>query len=284
MKSQGVECLCLGKLGQDVAKFSIHKSIHQSPQASLAMTNTGSLIKTIPEKIVAMLQRHNMLATLVKREIMANALSSVTIHPDESKKLLSRYCKQLKIKSSESLVSHIKSKGITEADLSWQLELLLRIKIYSLATFGAKAEQRFLERKDSLDLVTYSLLRLDSQYLARELYLQIEEEENDFADLAAKHSSGPEKHKNGQIGPISLTKAHPILAEKLRTHEPGALIEPFKIQNWWLVVRLDDYKQASFNDQIKQKMCTELFEKWAEEETTSILSSHQAHSSTASPT
>ena len=230
-----------------------------------------------------MLQRHDMVRMMVKREVIANALSKVKISSDESKDLLDQYCQRFSLKSKDAVVNHINNKGITSTDLSWQIELDLRIRRYSLATFEAKAEQRFLKRKDTLDRVTYSLLRVENGYLARELYLQIAEGENDFKELAALHSSGPESTKGGQIGPVSLTQAHPKLAEKLRIHAPGSLIEPFQIQKWWLVVRLEQYQDACFNENIKQLMCTELFHEWAQDETTIILSAHQANSLTAPP-
>ena len=84
-----------------------------------------------------------------------------------------------------------------------------------------------LERKNELDQVVYSLLRLENSFLARELYLQIEAGESNFADLAKRYAEGPERNTNGIVGPVSLTQAHPILVEKLRVAQPGVLLEPF---------------------------------------------------------
>ena len=89
--------------------------------------------------------------------------------------------------------------------------------------FAAKAEARFLERKNELDQVVYSLLRLENSFLARELYLQIESGESNFADLAKRYAEGPERNTNGIVGPVSLTQAHPVLVEKLRVAQPGVL-------------------------------------------------------------
>ena len=63
--------------------------------------------------------------------------------------------------------------------------------------FAAKAEARFLDRKHELDQEVYSLLRLESSFLARELYLQIESGESNFADLAKRYAEGPERNTNG---------------------------------------------------------------------------------------
>ena len=75
--------------------------------------------------------------------------------------------------------------------------------------------------------------------LARELYLRIEGNEANFGDLAETCSEGPERKSKGIIGPVSLTQAHPILAEVLRTTKPGELKHPFQLGEWWLVLRLE---------------------------------------------
>ena len=138
--------------------------------------------------------------------------------------------------------------------------------------FAAKAEARFLERKNELDQVVYSLLRLENSFLARELYLQIESGESNFADLAKRYAEGPERNTNGIVGPVSLTQAHPTLVEKLRVAQPGVLLEPFRISDWWLVVRLERYSPATFTDEVSDQMCQEMFDIWIGEETAKSLS------------
>ena len=87
-------------------------------------------------------------------------------------------------------------------------------------------------------------MRTRDGFLARELYLRIANGEANFADLAAQHSQGNESKTNGIIGPVPLNQAHPILAERLRTSQPGQLQEPFSIDEWWLVLRLERYEPA----------------------------------------
>ena len=44
------------------------------------------------------------------------------------------------------------------------------------------------------------------------------------------------------------------------------MLEPFKIQQWWLVVRLEQYQPAQFDQAMAQRMSNELFEEWISEE------------------
>ena len=74
------------------------------------------------------------------------------------------------------------------------------------------------------------------------------------------------------MGPVSLTQAHPALVEKLRIAQPGVLLGPFRISDWWLVVRLERYAPATFTDEVSDQMCQEMFDAWVDEETATSLS------------
>ena len=247
------------------------------------MTNPGPQGINIPGQVVGLLRRHNLLLSLVQRQLVAEAVEAVGVSAEERQILLNAYRQRNNLQDDGALQNHLRQRGLDQADLIWQLELPLRIPRHSQKLFGAKAEQRFLERKNSLDQVVYSLLRLKDRFLARELYMQISEGESDFAELAAKHAEGPERTTRGVMGPVPLTQAHPALAERLRTNAPGTLMEPFRIQEWWLVVRLERYLPANFDAEMNNKMCAELFEQWIQEETARKIPSYITLDSAATP-
>jgi parvulin-like peptidyl-prolyl isomerase len=60
-------------------------------------------------------------------------------------------------------------------------------------------------------------------------------------------------------------QAHPVLAEHLRTSQPGDLIEPFPLEHWWLLVRLESVIPASLDDATAQTMGRELFDEMVEQ-------------------
>ena len=64
-----------------------------------------------------------------------------------------------------------------------------------------------------------------------------------------------------------MRQAHPALSERLRTSQPGQLLEPFNIEQWWLVARLERYEAARFDANTSDQMTTELFEEWIQKET-----------------
>ena len=221
----------------------------------------------IPSWLVARLRRHGLLGPLLRRELVAETVVGITLPEEQLQLQVGQYLRQNKLETPEALAAHLREQGMLESDLRWQLELPLRVQLAARERFLDQAEKRFLERKQALDQVTYSLLRVKDAFLARELYLQVNNGESDFGDLAVRYSEGPERESRGIVGPKPLVQAHPQLRERLRSCRPGELLEPFAIEQWWLLVRLEESRPATFSDAVATQMCVELFDQSINEET-----------------
>jgi parvulin-like peptidyl-prolyl isomerase len=228
----------------------------------------------IPEPLWRQLARFQLLLPLLRQQLIAEAVADIELSTEESSRAQQAWGAHHNLRSAEALNAFLRAQAISEADAIWQAELPLRIQRHCQQHFLHRAEQRFLARKNQLDQVIYSLLRVEDSALARELYLRISEGEADFAELAAQYAKGPEQATRGVVGPVPLTQAHPKLAEQLRTSRPGQLLPPFAIENWWLVVRLETLRAASFDQDMQQRMARELFDVWVEEEVTRRIQEH----------
>jgi parvulin-like peptidyl-prolyl isomerase len=214
-------------------------------------------------KLLAM---HGLLMPLLKAQIIAAAVSDVSLSEEEKQKSLQGWAQRLGIKSEEELQTYLRQQLLTLESARAQAELPLRIDRHVMENFTHRAEKRFLERKAELDRVVYSLIRVKDNGLAQELYLRIAEGEATFADLAAAHSQGDEKARNGIVGPAPLNQSHPLITERLRSAQPKQLFPPFFINPWWIVLRLEDLQAAVFNDEMKLMMARDLFNEWVNEE------------------
>ena len=203
--------------------------------------------------------------------ITSEAISGVSVPEEALNRAKLELLEQRGFETMDQWPEMLAALGRSNDEVMDRLERVIRRQEYIREQFAPKAEARFLERKNELDQVVYSLLRLANNFLARELYLQIESGESNFADLAKRYAEGPERNTNGIVGPVSLTQAHPVLVEKLRVAQPGVLLEPFRIADWWLVVRLERYSPATFTPEISDQMCREMFDAWIAEETASTL-------------
>ena len=220
----------------------------------------------------ALLDRFNLLKPLVEQMLITQAIADVVVPVEQLEQARLGLLHQRGFDGMAQWAELLEMLGRSEEEVLERLCHSIRRRLLMRQRFAAKAEARFLERKSELDQVVYSLLRLENSFLARELYLQIESGESNFADLAKRYAEGPECNTNGIVGPVSLTQAHPALVEKLQVAKPGVLLEPFRISDWWLVVRLERYEPATFSDVVSDQMCQEMFDAWLDEETATCLS------------
>ena len=224
------------------------------------------LKKVIGDDGRILLQRYGLLQPLVTKMITSQAIADVVVSDPDLNQARLDLLEEKGYDGIEQWPQLLEDVAGTEPEVMTALSNKVRQQTFLREQFSPKAEARFLDRKNELDQVVYSLLRLENRFLAQELYLQIESGESNFADLAKRYAEGPERNTNGIVGPVSLTQAHPVLVEKLRVTQPGVLLEPFRISDWWLVVRLERYSPATFDDGISLKMCQELFAEWQKEQ------------------
>ena len=111
-----------------------------------------------------------------------------------------------------------------------------------------------------LDKFYYSLLRIENEDLSNELFLRIKEGEDSFSNIAKKFSEGPEKSNGGKIGPINLNQTHPIIARLLQSSREGKVWPPRKIENWWIIVKLDKFEKISLDEKTSLDLSLELGE------------------------
>ncbi|MGA9378411.1 MAG: peptidylprolyl isomerase [Phormidium sp.] len=142
----------------------------------------------------------------------------------------------------------------------------LRIEKFKVATWGQNLETYFRQRKSELDQYVYSLIRVRDGATAKELYLRLKEGEQTFAELAKQYSEGVEAKTGGLIGPVPLSLSHPKLGQILKASQVGELVPPSAIENIWIIVRVEKFIPAQFDEQMQQNLLDELFENWLKEQ------------------
>ena len=228
-------------------------------------TDSDSMVEArlpLPPDALALLAAHGLLRPLLRQILLAEAVADQPLSNEQRQQALVGFAQQRGLDSQEALHRYCQAQLLSPEALSHQVEMPLRLQLHCYERYRPQAEARFLDRKQQLDQVVYSLLRLQSEGLARELFLQLQDGESSFSDLAVRYSEGPERNTGGIVGPVSLSQAHPLLVQRLRTAVAGVPLEPFQIEQWWVVVRLESHKPSSFDEQIALQMSQELFDQW----------------------
>ena len=245
------------------------------------MSKTHNTIKSSTDLLIAklsknqnilnLLARYGMLETFLVEILKDEKNKNIVLSRQRQEKLLKDFKFSNKIDNDIKMEKYCKTHLLSKDDLKYLIEKEERSKNYSNKYFASETQPT--SKKKKTELVSYSLLRVSEEGLANELYLQIAEEDANFKELIKKYSEGPEKNTNGIIGPSPISKTHPILLEKLRSAKQGQLIKPFKIENWWLIVRLESFVTNFDNGFIIEDQSYALYKDWLLGEAVKILSS-----------
>ena len=218
-------------------------------------------IFNLPAEFIILLRKNGLLNQFLKNFITNLICSKVDlkINVDE---INNEFCKKNNLLEEKDLVNFLSLKGINIEDHKINLENSEKIKLIALQEFSKNAETEFLNSKTILDQYTYSLITVSDSDLAYELYLQIESEEEEFTTLARKYSSEGNTNKMGIIGPQSIGNVHPVLKEKLLTAKKGELLNPFQVDKWWVILRIEEKVEAKLDDFVRTRITLSLFDKW----------------------
>lgn len=129
----------------------------------------------------------------------------------------------------------------------------------------ARLQEHFIERKVFFDRVVLSRIVVDSKELAEELHTQILEGAK-FEQLAREYSTAEERVNNGMMGPVSRGTLPDILRAAIDSATPGELVGPLELEKVWAIFRVEQFLPATLEDnQLKQAMQNEIFERWLAE-------------------
>ena len=184
---------------------------------------------------------------------------------NQLKVMLDEWCQQQRIDSPQKLQRWQQQQGLSSEQ--WEQFVARRScwLLWCQQNLENKLNSHYLKRKNQLDQVSYSLLRVKEKHLANELHLRIKEGEASFEEVAEEYSEGRERLQKGRLGPVPLSQPHPMLAKLLRVSTPKQLWPPKQLEDWWVVVRLEELHCAELTDSLKQRLLFELGDQYLEE-------------------
>ena len=218
------------------------------------------------EALMPLLVRHQLLPQLVREIIIDQAIADIDCPAEAAEKARQKFYAQQKITSEQELKAWLKQKNMPPAQLEQLIVRPLKLNQFMQDTWGKQLGSYFLQRKQQLDQVIYSLIRTQDIAIAQELYFRLQGGEASFSELAQQYSKGSEAQTGGLIGPVELSTPHPKLAKVLSMGEPGQVWPPTQIGNWIVIVRLEQLLPAQLDQSMQQRLLNELFNTWLQEQ------------------
>lgn len=217
-------------------------------------------------EIVHLLAGYQMLPQLCRLVIIEKAIAGFELTPSEKIGVIEQFYQNNQLTTPEAQAKALKHYSMSLEQLEAVAMREVKIEKLKQATWGTKLESYFLQCKSQLDKVIYSLIRTSDAEAAQELYFRIKAGEQTFADCASLYSQGQEAQTGGMLGPVTISQPHPAIAQKLTISQPGQLWPPMKLDEWFVIVRLEKLIPAQLDDAMRSTLLNHLFETWLAEE------------------
>tara|TARA_B100000886_G_scaffold300693_1_gene229845 strand:- start:1001 stop:1741 length:741 start_codon:yes stop_codon:yes gene_type:complete len=216
----------------------------------------------------------NMLPTIVKNFLVYEIASMVSIEKNVRENEIKNFYLKNNINNNKTLTKFLKAKKLKKEELNYQITL--PSKIYKFAEENLKNElnEYFLKKKGFLDEYTFNIIRVKKSDLAHELYFQLDSGESDFFKLSQRYSFYSPLYPEGVFGPRNLDGVNPIIINKLFNSTIGNLIMPFQVDEWWLIIKLLEKKQAKLDKKITKMLLIEIFNNYVKKLTQIFLENH----------
>ena len=123
-----------------------------------------------------------------------------------------------------------------------------------------------MKNKAKLDKVSYSMIWIEDEALANEVFVRIKEGECSIDEAILMSTNPPQGLAIGRVGPVKILELPDALAELLRISQPNQVWPPIKVENGWAIVKNEKLWPAVFNKEEKSRLLIELGDQWIAEE------------------
>jgi len=253
-----------------VVRANLPEPLSGVPELPVVELGHGLPWITLSE-INRLVRQQGVAPALARAWVLDDLLRAIPISPERQGELKRQWLENHGVSSQEDLQPWLSRQRLLPEDVTQLACKAERLERFRRHRWGMEVEIHFLRRKPELDQVVYSLLRVSDAELAAELHQCILEGEASFATLATAHAEGRERHSQGVIGPLPILTAHPEISSRLRVGQPGQLWPPFQVDQFWIVLRLEQHLPARLDEPTAERMLEELFEAWLQERVNLLL-------------
>ena len=216
------------------------------------------------------LSKYGLLKEYLKSKILEDKIKNIKLNEEEISNSKESYMEFFSLNDEKSLENHRILNLMSHENLSYKITLYSKVQKYCDIHYSKYIGKNFYNQKEKIDSVKYSLIRVKEYGLIKEIYHRIKDDKDDFNQIAKNYSIGIEKQTSGIIGPLSLDKVHPKVKDKLKKCYLKFLHKPFKVNDDWILIKLEEYFDSKLDQNYIKKLKSELLDKDIEKELLSI--------------
>jgi parvulin-like peptidyl-prolyl isomerase len=157
------------------------------------------------------------------------------------------------------------AKGLTLEDLEQFItEMLYHEKAMEKVADDAAVEAYFNLNSPKFDAIDISHIVTDSEGKARELLAILEDDPEEFPEMAREHSLSDTREEGGYIGKVLRGSLLPEVEGKVFNAEVGDLLGPFPSpdENLYEIFIVNDKRRAALDDETREEVRRIVRDEW----------------------
>lgn len=215
------------------------------------------------DQIISALVRYKLLEPLVGQFLLDDVIQEFPLSKEELFRILAGGVEAPIPDDFEGFINQwCHYKGVTLEYFKAVMLRELQLEKFKQLQFTEQVESEFLRIKSDLDQVEYSLIQVTDLALAQELYFQLRDDQESFAELAQHYSLGREGEAGGWIGPVPLSTLPIEVATLFRSKHIGTVYGPIPVADSFWVVRLERFTAARLTEATRTQLIQRLYSQW----------------------
>lgn len=166
--------------------------------------------------------------------------------------------------TTEETLSYLKTFGLSETDFEQFCESAV-ITRYVKDHFATeeKVKEYFLNHRSEFDRARISHIVVGEESHAKEIIMQVSEDEEDFHALARKHSVDDNtRYTGGYLGLVSRAMLPPEIAAKVFSAASGDLLGPYQVDALYENILVEEILPAELNEVTAGIIKDIFFDQW----------------------
>lgn len=224
----------------------------------------------LPEEVLKFLfltgRSQQILFEVVKnREVRKKAAEmGLSVSDEELQEFCDNYRSIRGLSTRRATLDFFRSAGITEDDFEAHCEAVLLASALKESLAGPeRIEQYFLENRGEFDRARVSLIRVQDENLANEIYLQATEDGEDFHALARRFSiDAPTRDAGGYLGEVTRNAFSAPIAAKIFNASAGDVLGPFQGGGFFTLFAVEEVTRAELTELVRLAIKDRIFDEW----------------------
>lgn len=223
-----------------------------------------------PEEVIKFLsftgQAHSVCAEIIKnKEVIKKAKElEIAISDEQLQHFADEFRAGRQLHSAGETLNYLENAGITEEDFEGFCEsVLLTAAVKEHLADEKKVRDYFINNRSEFDRARVSIILVWEKGLAEELAMQVNEDGEDFRELARKYSVDElTKYSGGYLGFISRDALSPEASAKVFHAAGGDILGPFQNEGLFQLILVEEVIEAELNEKVKEAIKEKIFEEW----------------------